>query len=61
MEYAIRKDDGELVLDSGWKCEADVISGFHGWAGRVYGALVVRDSPDAEWTTVRPSPTSKET
>jgi hypothetical protein len=59
--YGILKDNGELVLDSGWQCEADVVAGYHGFgAGRVYGALLYRDTDAADWQVVHPSPTSKE-
>lgn len=52
-QYAILKDDGELVLDSSWRCEADVLAGYHGFGvGRVYGTLMTRDSSDAEWQPV---------
>jgi hypothetical protein len=60
-QYAIRKDDGTMVLDSGWHCEADVLGAYHGFGvSRVYGSLVMRDSDDDEWRDVHPTDKKKE-
>jgi hypothetical protein len=59
-EHAIRLDDGQIVRDVGWQCEADVMASFTGFGvNRAYGALIKREHDDAPWQVVRPAPTTQ--
>lgn len=42
-ELALLLPDGVVVRDSGWRCIADVMRGFHGFlprGGRAFGVIV---------------------
>jgi hypothetical protein len=54
-EFAILKDNGEMVLDPSWACEADVVAGYAGFGvTRVYGTLLRREDDAADWQPVHP-------